>query len=124
MAFDDVQPLREILQRALTRYLTARPGGFQLGDDGRLHEEVDARILGFGGARSLYRNRKPACRSLDGLRPIHDQKLICADCRALLDIPRAIAVDPTWRKRERAFREQYTSTDWRSPDEYRTAPHE
>jgi len=93
MAFDDVGPLRDILQRALARYLTVRPGGFQLVDDGRLHDEIVARILGFGGARTLYRNRKPACRSLDGIRPLHDQKLTCADCRSRANCTPQVRVD-------------------------------
>ena len=93
MAFDDVGPLREILQRALARYLTVKPAGFQLVDGGRLHEQIDARILGFGGARTLYRNHKPACRSLDGIRPLYDERLTCADCRSHAGCTPQVRVD-------------------------------
>lgn len=93
MNFDDVQPLRDILRRALARYITVRPGGFQLDDDGRLHEQIVARILGFGGGRTLYRNRQPSCRSLDGIRPMYDHKLTCADCRSRASCTPQVRVD-------------------------------
>ena len=93
MTFDDVQPLREILQRALARYLTVRPGGFQFVDGGRLHTQIDARILGFGGARTLYRNRKPACRSLDGIHSMHEKTLTCADCRSRASCTAQVRLD-------------------------------
>lgn len=77
----DVQPLRELLHRFLVRYLTVRPGGFELQKGERLRPQVEARILGHGGARTLYQNRKPRCRSLDGVRPITgDTARSCADC--------------------------------------------
>lgn len=79
----DVEPLREILQRVLVRYLTVRPGGFELQPGDRLHPVVEARILGYGGARTLYQDRKPICRSLDGLRPITgNTDRTCAECVA------------------------------------------
>lgn len=83
MARDDVQPLRAILHRALVRYLTVRPGGFELGRGERLRPVVEARILGFGGARTFYQSRKPVCRSLDGLRPVTgDTNRTCRECEA------------------------------------------
>ena len=83
MARDDVQPLRAILHRALVRYLTVRPGGFELDRGERLRPVVEARILGFGGARTFYQSRKPVCRSLDGLRPVTgDTNRTCRECEA------------------------------------------
>lgn len=77
----DVQPLREILHRALVRYLTVRPNGFELEPGEPLRKDIEARILGHGGARTLYSDRKPTCRSLDGVRPvIGDTNIRCADC--------------------------------------------
>lgn len=77
----DVAALREVLHAALVRYLTVKPHGFELEPGGRLRRTVEARILGFGGARTLYRQRKPACRSLDGVRPITgDRERRCALC--------------------------------------------
>jgi hypothetical protein len=81
--FGDVDPLRDVLHRALARYLTVRPGGFELQTGERLRTVVEARILGFGGARTFYQDRKPVCRSLDGLRPVTgDTNRTCRDCEA------------------------------------------
>jgi hypothetical protein len=77
----DVDPLREILYRALVRYLTVRPGGVELDPGQELRRIVDARILGHGAARTLYRARKPHCRSLDGVAPISGGDRTCADCK-------------------------------------------
>jgi hypothetical protein len=76
----DLQPLRDILHRVLARYLTVRPSGFLLGDDERPHRVVEARILGYGGARTLYRERKPDCRSLDGIASITHKGRRCTGC--------------------------------------------
>lgn len=77
----DVQPLREILHRALVRYLTVRPNGFELEPGQPPRKAIEARILGHGGARTLYQDRKPNCRSLDGVRPVTgDTNRRCADC--------------------------------------------
>jgi hypothetical protein len=77
----DLQPLREILHSALKRYLTVRPQGFELNPGDRLRPAIEARIVSYGSARTLYQNRKPQCRSLDGVRPIADRNRTCAECR-------------------------------------------
>ncbi|HKK53128.1 MAG TPA: hypothetical protein VKA74_16140 [Myxococcota bacterium] len=77
----DVQPLRELLHRALVRYLTVRPRGFELVPGDPFRPSVEVVILGHGGARTLYEKRRPKCRSLDGLRPVTgDRDRSCADC--------------------------------------------
>jgi hypothetical protein len=68
--------LEELLEKCLTRYLPVRPGGLEI--DGRLVPAVKARILSFGGARTLYRGRKPLCRSLDAVRSLKHTD--CGDC--------------------------------------------
>lgn len=81
MSRPDVDPLREILHRALVRYLTVRPGGFELQPGAPLRQSLETRILSYGGARTLYENRKPTCRSLDGVQPLTgDRTRTCADC--------------------------------------------
>ena len=83
MSRSDVEPLREILHRVLVRYLNVRPRGFELHHGERLRPVIEARILGHGGARTFYQNRKPQCRSLDGIRPVTgDTDRSCADCDA------------------------------------------
>ena len=78
--YDDVEPLRLILHRALVRYLTLRPAGFLLEADGRPTASLEARILAFGGARTLYEQRRPACRSLDGVHSVTHQGRRCGAC--------------------------------------------
>ena len=80
MDYRDVEPLREILHRVLVRYLTVTPAGLILDKDERPRAKVEARILSFGGARTLYRKRKPVCRSLDGVAAVTDPSKACAEC--------------------------------------------
>ena len=81
MTRPDVQPLREILHSTTKRYLTVRPYGFQLHPADRPRPTLDVRILGYGSARTLYQNRKPQCRSLDGMHPIGEPSRSCSECR-------------------------------------------
>jgi hypothetical protein len=80
MDHGDLQPLRAILQRALTRYLTVTPRGMLLAGSSRPSALAEARVLDFGGARTLYRERKPACRSLDAIASIDHEGRRCAGC--------------------------------------------
>jgi hypothetical protein len=82
--FDEIDPIREIIQRARNRFLTIRPGGFEFEKGHPPVPQIEARIPSFGGARTLYRNKKPHCRSLDGIKPIKslsDENLSCAQCK-------------------------------------------
>ena len=73
-------PLREILHQILARYLGLQPKGFVL-EPGELPKPlVEARILGAGGARTLYRNRRPECRSLDAVESLTHRGRRCQDC--------------------------------------------
>ena len=81
MSRPDVEPLRELLHRALVRYLTVRPRGLELHPDMPPRPVVEARILGHGGARTLYVDHRPECRSLDGVRPVTgDTRRSCVHC--------------------------------------------
>jgi hypothetical protein len=81
MIQSDLKPLRAILQQAQRRYLTVRPRGFQLNPNERLRPVLEVRILAFGSARTLYQQRKPLCRSLDGIEPTAPKgQRRCADC--------------------------------------------
>ena len=81
MTRPDLQPRREILQQAQRRYLTVRPRGFELNPGERLRPVLEARILSFGSARTLYQDRKPLCRSLDAIRPTTAKEhRTCAEC--------------------------------------------
>jgi hypothetical protein len=80
MTRPDLEALREILHRASTRDLTVHPLGFELHPGEPLHPTVEARILGVGAARTRDHNRKPLCRSLDGVRPLSGSDRTCAEC--------------------------------------------
>lgn len=76
----DPQPLREILERLFVRYLGVRPGGFERQKGAPLEPAIEARILGFGPARTLYEKHKPECRSLDAVQSITHRERRCAQC--------------------------------------------
>jgi len=96
---NDVEPLRAILHRALVRYLTVTPRGFVLVDEPSAVPIVQARILGYGGARTLYRKRKPACRSLDGVLAVSDPAKRCAECPDRGECTPQVRVDLIVRRR-------------------------
>ncbi len=81
MTRSDLQPLREILQGALRRYLSVRPRGFELHAGDRLRPVIHARIIGYGSARTLYQQREAHCHSLDGLSPLSAPHRHCAECQ-------------------------------------------
>lgn len=76
----DPLPLREILHRALARYLTVTARGFVLDDGAAPVPRLVVRILGYGGARTRYERRRPTCRSLDGLVAVTAPAKRCDCC--------------------------------------------
>jgi hypothetical protein len=77
----DPELLREILHRALARYLTVRPQGLVIDQRRKPLPTAEVRILAYGGARTYYKNRRPACRSLDALKSITHPSRRCAGCK-------------------------------------------
>lgn len=74
-------PLRQILLRSTIRYLEIKPDGVDIEGGHRYVKTANAWIYDFGGARTLYRAKKPICRSLDGVTSIErEPKLACFDC--------------------------------------------
>ena len=76
----DVALLRQCVYRAPVHVLPVHPRGFALDAETRLRPRLQARILGYGNARTRYHNREPACRSLDGLRATDHPHPRCAEC--------------------------------------------
>ena len=72
--------LRDIVQRMMARYITVRPLGIDLGNNRKLIPALNGRILDYGAARTLYRNRRPVCRSLDAVKAIKDANKLCQQC--------------------------------------------
>jgi len=81
MTQSDLPPLRALLHRAPTRYLSVRPRGFELHAGERLRPVIHARIIGYGSARTLYQQREAHCRSLDGLSSLSAPNRHCAECQ-------------------------------------------
>jgi hypothetical protein len=74
--------LRDIVQRMMARYMTVRPQGIDLGNNRKLISAFNCRVLEYGAARTLYRQRRPVCRSLDAVKAIGDDKKLCQQCSA------------------------------------------
>ena len=74
------QILRDIVQRMMARYMTIRPLGIDLGNSRKLIPALNCRVLNYGAARTLYRQRRPICRSLDAVKTIGDSKKLCQQC--------------------------------------------
>ena len=72
--------LRDIVQRMMARYISVRPLGIDLGNNRKLIPALNCRILDYGAARTLYRNRRPVCRSLDAVKAIKDANKLCQQC--------------------------------------------
>ena len=72
--------LRDIVQRMMARYITVRPLGIDLGNNRKLIPAINCRILDYGAAKTLYRQRRPVCRSLDAVKAIGDTKKLCQQC--------------------------------------------
>lgn len=74
------QILRDIVARMMARYMTIRPYGIDLGNNRKLIPVLNCRILNYSAARTLYRQRRPVCRSLDAVKAIGDAKRLCQQC--------------------------------------------
>ena len=84
---NDFFTMRELAARAFARYLRVLPSGFQLSSDlsachaqaGNIVPALRANVIASRPARTLYKNRKPVCRSLDGIHALTTNKN-CAIC--------------------------------------------
>ena len=68
----------DLFADAFARYLAVRPTGIQF-PQGGLCASLSAGILACRPARTLYQNKKPVCRSLDGIQAIQEGRA-CASC--------------------------------------------
>jgi len=75
--------LNDLFASSFARYLTVQPTGLRF-PHGLLQSSVPATLLASRPARTLYKNRKPVCRSLDGIRSIKEQAscTACAERKA------------------------------------------
>jgi len=71
-------PLHDLFADAFARYLAVRPTGLQM-PHGPIVSSLRARLLLCRPARTLYENRHPTCRSLDGIQSLTEGRA-CASC--------------------------------------------
>jgi hypothetical protein len=69
---------RDVVYRSFCRYLRVTPSGFQL-PSGDLLQSLPVLLLRFHHARTLYKDKKPSCRSLDGIQSLTEGRS-CASC--------------------------------------------
>jgi hypothetical protein len=72
--------LRDIVHRRMPRHMTIRPLGIDLANRRKLIAALNCRVLNYGAARTLYRQRRPICRSLYAVKAPADSKKHCQQC--------------------------------------------
>ena len=70
--------LNDLFASSFARYLSIQPTGLRF-PHGLLRASVSATLLTCRPARTLYKNRRPVCRSLDGTRSIKEETS-CTSC--------------------------------------------
>lgn len=105
----DPRPLRDLLHRALARYLTVTPRGFALDAGTEPVPRLVVRIVSYGGARTLYRQRKPICRSLDGIVVVNDPTKHCDRCPQIDSCTPQVRVDLVVERRPHRLLLSFTS---------------
>lgn len=83
--------MAEIMIAAFARYVSVHPEGLEM-RSGEVVPSVAARLLGSHPARTLYENRRPICRSLDGVRPLKGEQT-CERCTFLGKCTGQVCVD-------------------------------
>jgi hypothetical protein len=73
-----ISTIRELLGRSFSRYVRVIPAGFEL-EHGTVANPIDVIILTSRPARTFYQNKRPVCRSLDGIQSL-EEKRSCASC--------------------------------------------
>lgn len=70
--------LLDLFSDAFARYLCVRPTGIKM-PHGPILTTLHARLLSCSPARTLYENKLPACRSLDAINSLTENRA-CAPC--------------------------------------------
>ena len=85
--------LRDVIHRMMARYMTIRPLGIDLGNRRKPIAALNCRVLSYGAARTLYRQRRPLCRSLDAVKALKDSKKQCQQCLDRKDCTGQVRLD-------------------------------
>jgi hypothetical protein len=71
--------LEELITKTFSHYLRVLPQGFEIYPN-YAEEEITVKLLHYSPARTLYENKKPVCRSLNGISDL-ENKSECASCQ-------------------------------------------
>jgi len=104
-----IQILRDILNRTTACYMTIRPLGIDLGNNRKLIPALDCRILNFGAARTLYRQRRPVCRSMDAVKAFGKSERNCQECQEQMQCTDQIRLDLLFESHRYIMLIAYTS---------------
>jgi len=79
VSIENLAPMREIIASVCSRYATLAPKGIVLPSSSTPYNPLSATIVTYKPARTRYLNKKPVCRSLNGIRSLHDNAP-CVSC--------------------------------------------
>jgi hypothetical protein len=89
-------PIREIIAQSMSRYATITSKGILLPSSSAVYNPLPVTIITYGPARTRYINRKPICRSLNGISSL-ERKQTCALCQEARTCTPQIALDICYR---------------------------
>ncbi len=75
----DLFSLKQIIERSFSRYIKVLPNGFQLPHEPTIYNILNVSLSHYHPARTFYQNKKPFCRSLDGIKSLKNNKK-CVSC--------------------------------------------
>ena len=78
---NQIQILQNILNHTIASYMTVRSKGIDLGNHRKIIPALDCRILNYSAAKTLYRQRRPVCRSLDAVKAMGKSDKHCQPCQ-------------------------------------------
>ena len=78
-SFEGLSPLREIISSVCSRYALLTPKGIVLPSSTTPYNPLPATIVTYKPARTRYVNKKPVCRSLNGIQSLNDSAP-CVSC--------------------------------------------
>ena len=79
-SIQSLQPLRQIMTQTYARYATITPLGIVLPAGPTPYNPLPVTIIAHRPARTLYVNRHPLCRSLNGINSVNGRKrCICCE---------------------------------------------
>lgn len=75
----NISALKEILEQSFSRYIRVLPVGFLLPYKQEIQSSLTVMVSYFHPARTLYKEKKPSCRSLNGIFALKTKKT-CSSC--------------------------------------------